>query len=89
MSTCRCCQYYKPEGRRGGNCQQLGVPVRGCWKACSIGSPAFDRYGSRLQEDFAILENSLMLDCIPSYTVAEQSTEVESVTMAKAQIKAA
>ncbi|WP_242032811.1 hypothetical protein [Oscillatoria sp. FACHB-1406] len=89
MSTCRCCQYYKPEGRRGGQCQQLGVPVRGCWKACSIGSPAFDGYSSHLQEDFAILEHSLRLDCIPSYTVAEQSTELESVATSKPPVKAA
>lgn len=68
-STCRCCHHYKPEGRRGGTCQQLGVPVRGCWKACSLGVPAFERYRS----DLAILEHSLMLDYLPSYPAIEGS----------------
>ncbi len=40
-STCRCCQYYTPEGRRGGQCQQLHVPVKGGWKACQLAIPAF------------------------------------------------
>lgn len=40
-SACRSCRYYTPEGRRGGNCQQLGVPVRSSWKACSLAIPPF------------------------------------------------
>jgi hypothetical protein len=40
-SACRYCRHFTPEGRRGGNCQQLGVPVRGGWKACSLALPAF------------------------------------------------
>ncbi len=40
-SACRYCRYYNPEGRRGGMCQQLGVPVRGTWKACSLALPPF------------------------------------------------
>ncbi|MBD1831708.1 hypothetical protein H6F61_03160 [Cyanobacteria bacterium FACHB-472] len=40
-SACRYCQYYKPEGRRGGVCQQLGVPVRASWIACSLALKAF------------------------------------------------
>ena len=38
---CRLCRNFTPEGRRGGTCQQLGVPVRGSWKACSLAIPAF------------------------------------------------
>jgi len=38
---CRNCRYFVPEGRRGGNCEQLGVLVRGAWKACSLSIPAF------------------------------------------------
>jgi hypothetical protein len=41
ISACRNCQHYKVEGRRGGQCQQLGVPVHGVWKACSLAIPAF------------------------------------------------
>lgn len=40
-SACRYCQYYKPEGRRGGICKLLGVPVQGSWKACHLSIPAF------------------------------------------------
>ena len=38
---CRHCRHFMPEGRRGGNCEQLGAPVRGVWKACSLAIPAF------------------------------------------------
>lgn len=40
-SACRYCQCYKPEGRRGGMCQMLGIPVQSKWKACSLALPAF------------------------------------------------
>ncbi len=40
-SVCRHCRFYTPEGRRGGQCQQLGVPVRGVWKSCSLAIPPF------------------------------------------------
>ena len=40
-SACRYCRHYRLEGRRGGECQQLGVPVRGNWKACSLALPPF------------------------------------------------
>ncbi|WP_162182944.1 hypothetical protein [Neosynechococcus sphagnicola] len=39
--TCRHCRYYTPEGRRGGQCQQLSAPVSGGWKACSLAIPPF------------------------------------------------
>lgn len=40
-SACRYCRYYKPEGRRGGMCQQLSAPVQASWKACSLAIPPF------------------------------------------------
>lgn len=40
-SSCRHCQHYQIEGRRGGHCTLLSVPVRSEWSACSLGSPAF------------------------------------------------
>lgn len=40
-SSCRHCQSYQSEGRRGGHCQQLGVPVQGGWKACSLAVAPF------------------------------------------------
>jgi hypothetical protein len=40
-SCCSRCSHYTPEGRRGGHCGQLGVPVKGKWKACSLAVPVF------------------------------------------------
>lgn len=40
-SACRCCQFYKSQGRSGGYCQQLGVPVRGTWHSCPLALPPF------------------------------------------------
>ncbi|NJK36379.1 MAG: hypothetical protein HC835_12605 [Oscillatoriales cyanobacterium RM2_1_1] len=40
-SCCRYCQYYTPEGRRGGQCSQLSVPVQGAWEACPLALQAF------------------------------------------------
>jgi hypothetical protein len=41
VSACRYCRFYQSEGRRGGSCHQLGVPVQGNWKACSIAATPF------------------------------------------------
>lgn len=40
-SCCGRCNYYTPEGRRGGHCAQLGVTVKSRWKACSLAVPVF------------------------------------------------
>lgn len=40
-SQCRLCQHYQPQGRRGGTCQLLAVPVESNWKACAFGLPLF------------------------------------------------
>lgn len=57
-SACRYCQYYKPEGRRGGMCQQLGVPVQGSWKPCPLAIPAFARSWEGLK-DMMILPDEM------------------------------
>jgi hypothetical protein len=41
VSTCRHCQHYISEGRRGGHCQQLNAPVQGCWTSCSLAISPF------------------------------------------------
>ncbi|NMF82680.1 hypothetical protein E1H13_04845 [Nodosilinea sp. P-1105] len=41
ITCCSRCRHYTPEGRRGGQCGQLGVPVQGRWQACSLGVPVF------------------------------------------------
>lgn len=58
-SACRYCRHYNVEGRRGGICQQLGVPVRGAWKACSLALPSFAPSWESL--DGILPDNQLML----------------------------
>ncbi len=41
ISACRHCQFYAPEGRRGGHCRKLNVSVQSRWEACSLGVPPF------------------------------------------------
>ncbi|MBE7381376.1 MAG: hypothetical protein F6J95_008195 [Leptolyngbya sp. SIO1E4] len=41
ISCCQRCRYYTLEGRRGGHCGQLNVPVQGKWSACSLAAPVF------------------------------------------------
>jgi hypothetical protein len=36
ISSCRHCHFYQGEGRRGGSCQKLGVPVQGSWSVCPL-----------------------------------------------------
>ncbi len=53
-SACRYCRSYKPEGRRGGSCQMLGVPVQSSWKACALASPAFETPLKKLEDIFQL-----------------------------------
>lgn len=41
VSFCSRCRFYAPEGRRGGHCGQLGVPVESRWQSCSLAVPVF------------------------------------------------
>ena len=77
-SACRYCRYYNPEGRRGGICQQLGVPVQGKWQACSLAIPHFAYPWDDLDE-IMILEKSLSLDCSNNCSVVEASNSEEVV----------
>ena len=53
-SACRYCRYYNPQGRRGGVCQQLGAPVQGNWKACSLAIPPFAPSGESLEDAWSL-----------------------------------
>lgn len=41
VTSCSRCRFYAPEGRRGGQCSQLGVPVESRWAPCSLAVPVF------------------------------------------------
>ena len=60
-STCRHCRSYEPDGRRGGSCQLLGVPVESSWKACNFASPPFENTLKKLENIFQ-LETSISLN---------------------------
>jgi len=60
-SSCRYCRYYQAEGRRGGMCQQLSVPVQAEWTACVLAARPFATTWENL-EDLVRLEHSLTLD---------------------------
>ena len=40
-STCQNCRYYKPQGRRGGLCQMMQVPVQSQWESCCFAAKPF------------------------------------------------
>ena len=79
-SACRCCRYYQPEGRRGGMCQQLSVPVRGSWKACSLALspfvPSWKRIEVIWEEEALGIKERLSVPC--SMTASEQDLLEES-----------
>jgi len=41
ISSCRYCAFYRAEGRRGGSCQKLGVPVQSRWGGCQLAMSPF------------------------------------------------
>lgn len=51
-SACRFCRFYRPEGRRGGLCETLGVPVQSSWKACSLACSPFETTLTKLENIF-------------------------------------
>ena len=53
-SECRFCRYYQPEGRRGGSCHKLSVPVQSSWKACSLASSPFETTLTKLENIFQL-----------------------------------
>ncbi len=65
-SACRVCRYYRPEGRRGGTCQQLGVPVSANWKACALALPPFapswERMETILHDERLVLKEALSVN---------------------------
>lgn len=49
-SACRYCRFYRPEGLRGGACQQLSVSVHSDWPACQLALPAFASAWNNVEE---------------------------------------
>ena len=59
--SCRYCRYFTPEGRRGGHCEQLGVPVESKWKACMLALPPFAPSWETLEQNVVWQSETFML----------------------------
>ncbi len=85
-SACRVCRYYQPEGRRGGVCQQLSVPVRASWKACSLALPPFAPSWESIEEiwqdETLVLNQTLSVECALDCSEPDFSQE-ESLSTSK------
>ncbi|MEM8830925.1 MAG: hypothetical protein AAGE96_16430 [Cyanobacteria bacterium P01_G01_bin.19] len=75
-SACRYCRFYKPEGRRGGSCQMLGVPVQSSWKACSLADSPFETTLKKLEDIFQL-----------ETTVKRESDRKTPSTLSKAKLE--
>ncbi|MBE9095526.1 hypothetical protein [Tychonema sp. LEGE 07203] len=53
-SACRHCRHYTPEGRRGGVCDLLSVPVQSQWKACALAVSPFEPYWENIEEEIEL-----------------------------------
>ena len=60
VTACQLCQHYSPEGRRGGYCGKLDVPVLSKWEACSLAAHPFET-SCLSTNDF----NTLLYESIP------------------------
>ena len=40
-SMCRNCKFYQFQGRSGGHCYKLGIPVSGHWHSCPLALSPF------------------------------------------------
>ncbi|MCU0570619.1 MAG: hypothetical protein MUF49_29090 [Oculatellaceae cyanobacterium Prado106] len=86
ISSCKHCQFYRAEGRRGGNCQQLGVPVQGTWKICPLAVPPFvpnwqNLPGIAAWQGFEPTEDPAPLLPNPKEFVALDALELEVLTV--------
>jgi len=86
-SYCRHCRFYTPEGRRGGNCGQLGVTVSGTWRSCSLSMPpfapswesAFPPLPQRLPKDAVLTQTVETLEAMETIELQPISDRSESV----------
>jgi hypothetical protein len=78
ISACRLCQHYNPEGRRGGFCGKLDVPVSPSWEACSLAAHPFEPSWRPINEFNPVMRESLH-DSIP--LTREESLELQEINL--------
>ncbi len=64
-SSCKHCKYYNYEGRRGGQCRLLNVPVRANWCACPLGVPITDILTTHSSSTPSTTRCGLLEDALP------------------------
>lgn len=74
--SCRYCRYFTPEGRRGGSCEQLGVPVQSKWKACMLALPPFAPSWETLEQSIAWQPETVMVQKELALTTAWSSYDL-------------
>lgn len=74
--SCRYCRYFTPEGRRGGHCEQLGVPVQSKWKACMLALPPFAPSWEMLEQSIAWQPETVMVQKELAFTTAWSSSDL-------------
>lgn len=79
-SACRNCRHFSSVGRRGGVCQQLGAPVRGSWKACSLAASPFAPSWETLEDAWTLPDATPVL-AESSEKLVEVVPHVEQVTV--------
>lgn len=80
VSACRHCLHYQVEGRRGGTCEQLGVPVQAQWRACPLAAPLFTT--NRLDPvDVAVHPSAIapLIEVVPVVATSEIPTPAEVI----------
>ena len=78
VTSCRLCQYYNPEGRRGGFCEKLDVPVSPAWDACSLAAHPFETSWQPV-DDFNSLLHQSFHNPIP--ITPEEIPELQEINM--------
>lgn len=85
--SCRHCSFYRSEGRRGGSCQKLGVPVQGSWGVCPLAVSPFKPNLKNLpgmvnwQEfDVKVEVNSVGLPLESELSAASEKLNLENLT---------
>jgi hypothetical protein len=88
-SACRHCRHYTPEGRRGGVCEQLSVPVQGTWKACSLAVSPFDPSWDNIEELSLWKETSVTLQEVAVTTSERNACQPTGTTLTEKSVSVA
>ncbi len=79
ITACKLCQHYNPEGRRGGFCGRLAVPVSPTWEACSLAAHPFEP-SWQPNDDFSSLLHDALHDTLAISHHAEMP-EMQEISM--------